>query len=75
METRKTVLTILLLFGVGCGLSLGLIHLDRRSFSGQYEGSRVGASRRVICLKPSVTETVFALGGGDSVVGGSSFCE
>ena len=75
MERRKTVLTVLLLFGVGCGLSLGLIHLDRRSFSAQNAGLRVGGIGRVVCLKPSVTETVFALGCGDQVVGVSSFCE
>ncbi|MCH9022342.1 MAG: ABC transporter substrate-binding protein [Planctomycetes bacterium] len=71
----RTVLTVLILFGVGCGLSLGLIHLDRRSFSAQNAGLRVGGIRRVVCLKPSVTETVFALGCGERVVGVSSFCE
>jgi len=80
METRKTVLTVLILFGMGCVLSMGLLHLDRRSYSAHYEGARIEGNDsagigRIVCLKPSVTETVFALGCGDRVVGVSSFCE
>ena len=75
METRRTILTVLLLFAAGCGLSYGLLQLDRRSFSAHYGGAGGWDDRRIICLKPSVTETVFALGCGEQVVGVSSFCE
>jgi len=37
-------------------------------------GRRV-RSRRIVCLAPNVTETVFALGAGDRVVGVTDFCE
>lgn len=34
-----------------------------------------GGTRRVVSLVPSVTETIFALGAGDRLVGVSSFCD
>jgi len=76
----RSVSAVLMLFGWGSGLSLGFLHLDHRSFSAYNGGAGIGAkdSRgvgRIVCLKPSVTETIFALGCGERVVGVSSFCE
>ncbi len=43
------------------------------SFAGQERAVPVTYSR-IICMGPSLTEAVFALGGGDRVVGVSDFC-
>jgi len=39
------------------------------------DSSQTGDSRRIVAMAPSVTETLFALGLGDRVVGVSRFCD
>ncbi|MBN1845616.1 MAG: ABC transporter substrate-binding protein [Sedimentisphaerales bacterium] len=80
----------LILFLTGSALSLGLYHLDRRArlrmgtgasdpaddtFDALSPSDKPGRSfRRIVCMTPSVTESVFALGAADRVVGVTDFC-
>jgi iron complex transport system substrate-binding protein len=48
------------------------LHVSRLSYAA--EGPRPGV-RRIVSLAPSVTETVFALGMGDALVGVSVYCD
>ncbi len=42
--------------------------------AGQNSTDRVTIPQRIVCMSPSITEIVFALGGEDRVVGVSNFC-
>jgi len=70
MEKKSIILVSILLFGVGVLFSL-LLHnrpaeIKRRP--------RQLFPQRIVCLTPSITETVFALGCGDRVVGVTDYC-
>jgi len=42
--------------------------------AGQNSTGRTATPQRIVCMSPSITEIVFALGGEDRVVGVSNFC-
>ncbi|MGQ9606940.1 MAG: ABC transporter substrate-binding protein [Thermogutta sp.] len=68
---RLVALVLVLLWTVGCGRSAGP-NLPAEHATGGREPSAV--PRRVVSLAPSITETLFAMGLGDVVVGVTDFC-
>jgi iron complex transport system substrate-binding protein len=81
MMTRyKTLLAFLACAGAGLILSLIFQQLSRREhavISARSSGAASAAPagpQRILCMVPSATEAVFALGGGDRVIGVSDFC-
>jgi len=80
MKNSRIIIIAWLLFGIGIILSYFIYKLDQykptldisRSESISQENSPT--YQRIICMIPSVTESVFALGCGDRVVGVTDFC-
>ena len=70
MKNCKTLITFLLLTGLGIIISL-LIDEPGESKTVCRRG---GVPGRIICMSPAVTELVFALGCDERVVGVSDFC-
>jgi len=78
MSRKALIITIAVFFVLGLLCARGLQRIEELS-SGSYSvsGESLAAGelryRRIVCLAPSITETVFALGGGDRVVGVGDF--
>jgi len=70
-EKHKTILVFLLLLAVGVLLSA----VCRRAAPNHNRPAGWSRAQRIVCVPPSITEIVFALGCGDRVVGVSDFCE
>ncbi|NOY82654.1 MAG: ABC transporter substrate-binding protein [Kiritimatiellaeota bacterium] len=75
---RWSGILVLGFLGIGGILAFLALELEnrlspRRSPEGR--STATGSPRRIVCLAPNITETVFALGAGDSVVGVTDFCE
>ena len=68
MNTLKTLIVFITLFLVGLALAFLCRRLDVSATA-----SATTTTDRLVCLTPSVTEIVFALGCGDRVVGVSSW--
>jgi cobalamin transport system substrate-binding protein len=80
MKNSRILIIAWLLFGIGIILSLAIYKLDQykpaltAASSTVTQPSESHAYQRIICMIPSVTESVFALGCGDRVVGVTDFC-
>ncbi len=80
MNKSRIIIISWLLFGIGIILSGFIYKLDQyRPALIASESETLGkenspAYQRIICMIPSVTESVFALGCGDRVVGVTDFC-
>lgn len=68
---RRSLAVVAVLFAAGVGLSILMSSGGGRS--GRETGSR-SLPERVIIIGPNVTETVFALGAGERVIGVTDFC-
>jgi len=79
LEPGRLATTTLVFFLVGLALSAGLVRLDAylsapdRNADGRGSAVESARPRRIVCYSPSITETVFALGAGDRVVGVDDF--
>jgi iron complex transport system substrate-binding protein len=80
MKQFHIIMIAWLLFGLGILLSWAVYELDqhkpalRSSPSDLNRQNLSPAYQRIICMIPSATESVFALGCGDRVVGVTDFC-
>ena len=80
MKNSRIIIIAWLLFGIGIILSCFIYKLDRykptlnASLSESISQEKSHTYERIICMIPSVTESVFALGCGDRVVGVTDFC-
>ncbi len=80
MKQTRIIIIASLLFGIGIILSCFIYKLDQykpaldASESESHSKEKSSAYQRIICMIPSVTESVFALGCGDRVVGVTDFC-
>jgi len=68
----RPLLVALILFALGVALSVTLQQVTGRRQRETRDSTAL--PHRIICMAPNVTETVFALGCGDRVVGVSRFC-
>ena len=80
MKNTRIIIIAWLLFGIGIGLSFLIYKLDQykpileASPSKTVSRDKSHTYQRIISMIPSVTESVFALGCGDRVVGVTDFC-
>ena len=80
MKHSRIIIIAWLLFGIGIILSFLIYKLDQykssldTSCSKSFLTENSPAYQRIICMIPSVTESVFALGCGNRVVGVTDFC-
>jgi iron complex transport system substrate-binding protein len=70
MNKHKTILVFLLLLAVGVMLSV----LCSRAAPNHKRPTGRSRAQRIVCVPPSITEILFALGRGDRIVGVSDFC-
>lgn len=77
MKNRLNIVVFVLLLAAGLLLSAVFSRMTlpgaNRS-AGQNLSGQVAIPQRIVCMSPSITEIVFALGGEDRVVGVSNFC-
>ncbi|MBN2377881.1 MAG: ABC transporter substrate-binding protein [Sedimentisphaerales bacterium] len=77
MKNRLNILVFVLLLAAGLLLSVVFSRITLPGASrpaGQNSGGQVAIPQRIVCMSPSITEIVFALGSEDRVVGVSNFC-
>ncbi len=79
MSLKKTLLLIILLFGIStAGVFFAKQILSHKQTQVPAEAPATNAPpeyQRIICLAPSITEIVFALGGQQQIVGVTEFCK
>ena len=79
MKRIPTIIVTLLLFGAGVLLAAWINHAAEPDPQNTHQENLLpplpAHPRRIICMTPSVTETVFALECGDRIVGVSDFCD
>ena len=76
MGRKALLVTVVCFFAVGLLLARVLERIEGGSVSSGAAAPRTatpGSYRRVICLAPSITETIFALGGGSQIVAVGDF--
>ncbi len=74
---RWSGILVLGFLGIGVTFAFLSLRLESRLSHRRSSGRKrvLGPPRRIVCLAPNITETVFALGAGDRVVGVTDFCD
>ena len=79
MKQAQSISAAVLLFVTGVLLAALINHLTEPDPQNSYPETLLSAlpanPQRIICMTPSVTETVFALECGDRIIGVSDFCD
>ncbi len=71
---RASLLAVVVISFVGSGLARQWLTASRAE-QGASTGARTKDARRIVSLAPSVTETLFAVGCGDRLVGATRYCD